>query len=90
MYTVSENKMVKLTHNPFQKVESFSMTDRPNNRLKRSTNSTLSSTGMPVDNSDRTLSIVLGVLLIAVGGMVLYNAYKKSKSKSSLGFGFAL
>jgi hypothetical protein len=87
MYTVSQDKMVKLTHNPFQKVESFSMTD---NRSKKNTNSTLSSTGMKVDNSDRTLSIILGVLLIALGGMVLYNAYKKSKSKSSLGFGFAL
>ena len=90
MYTVSDGKMVKLNTNPYREVETFSMTDRPNNRLKKATNSTLSSTGMPVDNSDRTLSMVLGVLLIALGSMVLYNAYKKSKSKSSLGFGFAL
>lgn len=86
MYTVSDGKMVKLNTNPYKEVEKFTLKDRPQKR----TNSTVSSTGMPVDNSDRTLSIVLGVLLIAVGGMVLYNAYKKSKSKTSLGFGFAL
>lgn len=85
MYTVSESgKMAKLTTIPFPSMESFNFKSSPS-----------SSTGgrymVLNDNSDKNLSMILGFLLIAVGGMVLYNAYKNSKkTKSSLGFGFAL
>lgn len=88
MYTVSESgKMNKLDTIPFPSMESFSIKKSPNNRLNNSS----SSTTMLDSNSDKNLSMLLGFLLIAVGGMVLYNAYKKSKdSKSKFGFGFAL
>jgi hypothetical protein len=84
MYTVSESgKMAKLTTIPFPSMESFNVKSSPSSSTRHLV--------LNDNNSDKNLSMILGFLLIAVGGMVLYNAYKNSKkTKSSLGFGFAL